>query len=42
MKPLSEVSDQIRQKLLALEMQDKFRHWVNTELIKNHSVQTYL
>jgi peptidyl-prolyl cis-trans isomerase SurA len=41
-KPLSEVSDQIRQKLLALEMQDKFRHWVNTELIKNHSVQTYL
>lgn len=41
-KPLSEVSDQIRQKLTNQQMEDQFRHWVNTELIKSHSVQTYL
>ncbi len=41
-KPLSEVSDQIREKLSAQEMQVQFRHWVNTELIKSHSVQTYM
>ena len=41
-KPLNQVSEQIRQKLAAQQMQEQFRHWVNTELIKTHSVQTYM
>jgi peptidyl-prolyl cis-trans isomerase SurA len=41
-KPLSVVSGQIREKLAAQEMQQQFKHWGNTELIKSHSVQTYL
>jgi peptidyl-prolyl cis-trans isomerase SurA len=41
-KPLKEVSGTIRGKLSQDQMEVQFRRWVNTELIKNHSVQTYL
>jgi peptidyl-prolyl cis-trans isomerase SurA len=41
-RPLKDVSDRIRQKLSQQQMETQFKHWVNTELIKDHSVQTYL
>jgi peptidyl-prolyl cis-trans isomerase SurA len=41
-KPLSEVSERIRGHLAQQQMENQFKRWVNTELIKNHSVQTYL
>jgi peptidyl-prolyl cis-trans isomerase SurA len=41
-KPLSEVSEAIRQKLSMEQMEAQFKVWVSKELIKNHSVHTYL
>lgn len=41
-RPLKDVSEAIRQKLVQQQMESQFRHWVNTDLIKDHSVQTYL
>jgi peptidyl-prolyl cis-trans isomerase SurA len=41
-KPLKDVSGTIRGKLSQDQMEAQFKRWVNTELIKNHSVQTYL
>lgn len=41
-QPLSEVQDQIRQKLTQQQMQVQFKHWVEVDLIKNHVVHTYL
>jgi peptidyl-prolyl cis-trans isomerase SurA len=41
-RPLADVHELIRQKLGQQQMEAQFRHWVNTELIKDHSVQTYL
>jgi peptidyl-prolyl cis-trans isomerase SurA len=41
-KPLKEVSERIREKLAEQQMEVQLKHWVNTELIKDHSVQTYL
>ncbi len=42
MKPLSEVSEGIRAKLAQQRMEAQFKSWVSKELIKNHSVHTYL
>ncbi len=41
-RPLKDVSERIRDKLAQEQMEIQFKRWVNTELIKNHSVQTYL
>ncbi len=41
-KPLADVRDAIRAKLAQQQMEIQFKRWVSTELIKNHSVQTYL
>jgi len=41
-KPLSEVSEGIRAKLSQQQMETQFKSWVSKELIKNHSVHTYL
>jgi peptidyl-prolyl cis-trans isomerase SurA len=41
-RPLKDVSERIRDKLAQEQMEIQFKRWMNTELIKNHSVQTYL
>jgi len=41
-RPLADVSERIREKLLQDQMETQFKKWVNTDLIKDHSVQTYL
>ena len=41
-RPLKDVSQRIRDKLVEEQMETQFRRWVNTELIKDHSVQTYM
>jgi peptidyl-prolyl cis-trans isomerase SurA len=41
-KPLGEVSEAIRAKLSQRQLEAQFRIWVSKELIKNHSVHTYL
>jgi peptidyl-prolyl cis-trans isomerase SurA len=41
-RPLKDVSQRIRDKLAEEQMEIQFRRWMNTELIKDHSVQTYL
>jgi peptidyl-prolyl cis-trans isomerase SurA len=39
-KPLNEVSEQIRNKLSAEKAKQQFATWVNTELVKQHDVET--
>ena len=41
-RPLKDVSQRIRDKLAEAQMEIQFKRWLNTELIKDHSVQTYL
>jgi len=41
-RPLKDVSNLIRDKLAQQQMEVQFKRWVNTELIKDHSVQTNL
>jgi peptidyl-prolyl cis-trans isomerase SurA len=40
--PLKDVSARIRDKLSQEQMEAQFKRWMTTDLIKNHSVQTYL
>ncbi len=40
--PLSNVRDRIRQILAEQQMKTQFKNWVDSDLLKNHSVQTYL
>jgi peptidyl-prolyl cis-trans isomerase SurA len=40
--PLKDVRDRIREKLAEQQMKTHFKSWVDSELMKNHSVQTYL
>lgn len=40
--PLKDVRDRIRERLTQQQMVTQFKSWVDSDLIKNHSVQTYL
>jgi peptidyl-prolyl cis-trans isomerase SurA len=40
--PLKNVRDRIRQTLAEQQMKTQFKSWVDSDLLKNHSVQTYL
>ena len=40
-KPLSEVSDQIRDKLTTQKAQQEFSTWVDNDLVKQHYVETF-
>lgn len=41
LKPLNEVSEEIREKLTAAETQERFKSWLETDLIKSHHVESY-
>jgi peptidyl-prolyl cis-trans isomerase SurA len=40
--PLKQVKDRIREKLAEQQVKTQFKSWVDSDIIKNHSVQTYL
>jgi peptidyl-prolyl cis-trans isomerase SurA len=40
--PLSKVRDRIREMLAEQQMKTQFKSWVDSDLLKNHTVQTYL
>jgi len=40
--PLKAVKERIREKLAEQQVKTQFKNWVDSDLIKNHSVQTYL
>lgn len=41
LKPLGEVRGEIHEKLLAAETQEHFKHWLDSELIKSHHVESF-
>jgi parvulin-like peptidyl-prolyl isomerase len=40
-KPLAQVSDQIREKLVSQKAQQQFGTWVESDLVKQHYIETF-
>ena len=40
-KPFSEVSSQIREKLISQKAQQQFGTWVDKDLVKQHYIETF-